>query len=153
MSNKTTNHTSCQTPVSGSALIAEFMGCEKYRYGDKIYVMNYMKDKPFYIPSLMQYDQSWDWFMPVYKKIRDIVSDRLKCDKNTITTLDLLGLDVQISVAERNLKKAFDCAVKFVVCYNACQADLQLEYGRNKIKNGRLLAACKTFFVRWQKYF
>jgi hypothetical protein len=123
MSNEEQNPASCQTAVSGSALIAEFMGCQKSDYVDSIYVMNYMDNKPHYIPSLMLYDKSWDWFMPVYRKIRDIINDRSKYDKNTITTLDLLELDVQISVSEVNLKKAFDYSVKFVAYWNACQAD------------------------------
>lgn len=123
MSNEAFNPASCQTAVSGSALIAEFMGCQKSEYVDSIYVMNYMENKPHYIPSLMQYHKSWDWFMPVYRKIRDIINDRSMYDKNTITTLDLLELDVQISVSEVSLEKAFNYAVKFVAYWNACQAD------------------------------
>jgi len=55
--------------ASRSALIAEFMGCQKSDYMDSIYVMNYMEHKPHYTASLMRFDKSWDWLMPVVDKI------------------------------------------------------------------------------------
>ena len=123
MSNEVQNPASCQTAVSGSALIAEFMADKKEL---PHYLFCFLKSEyktGWYEVERMQFHTSWDWFMPVYRKIRDIINDRSKYDKNTITTLDLLELDVQISVTEVNLKKAFDYAVKFVAYWNACQAD------------------------------
>ena len=92
MSNEAHNPASCQTAVSSSALIAEFMGCQKSDYVDSIYVMNYMDYKPHYIPSLMLYDKSWDWIMPVVKKIQQLKIDDFSKKKPVMSAL----MDVDI---------------------------------------------------------
>jgi hypothetical protein len=92
-----------QTAVNGSALIAEFMGCQKSDYVDSIYVMNYMKDKPHYIPSLMEYNNSWDWLMPVVKKIQQLKIDDFSKKKPIMNAL----MDLEI-------KSLYDAVIVFL---------------------------------------
>lgn len=126
--------------VSGSALIADFMGIKEIKssydsYGHKA---------PFWYAAYLGYRtpafsvqgksiehllsenkflHSWDWLLPVYRKIRDIINDRAKLDKHTRTQGDLFELDAQMAICEVNIQKAFDSIVEFIKWWNASQAD------------------------------
>lgn len=141
MSNEVTNPASCQTAVSGSALIiAEFMeikevesSYDNYGRSEPIWYAGYLgyrtpifsvKGKSVeHLIKESKFLHSWDWLMPVYRKIRDIINDRSKYDKNTITTLDLLELDVQTAVCEVDFDKALNSIIRFISYWNVCQAD------------------------------
>lgn len=61
-----------------NALIAEFMGCRKGRNLGSITVYSGIKVTPIGSPQTkaiiaLQYDESWDWLMPVVEKINDLV--------------------------------------------------------------------------------
>lgn len=114
--------------VSGSALIANFMypNAKKEYESGEIEIEDGIYKKATLIFGnfdLMKYNSSWDWLMPVYRKIRDIINDRSKYDKHTRTNYDLLELDVQMAICEVNIEKAFNSTVKFIECWNASQAD------------------------------
>ena len=116
--------------VSGSALIAEFLGSKFINDAPEDYPNGYYyqpegieEDCPTGEPDEWCFNSSWDWLMPVYRKIRDIINERSKYDKHTRTNYDLLELDVQMAICEVNIEKAFDSTVKFIECWNASQAD------------------------------
>lgn len=140
MSKETQNPPSCQTAVSGSALIAEFMEIKEVEsyydnYGrpEQIWYAGYLGYRtPIFnvkgksVEHLIKENKflhSWDWLMPVYSKIRDIINNRSKYDKDTITTLDLLKLDVQTAICEVDFDKAFNSIIKFISYWNVCQAE------------------------------
>lgn len=80
--------------ISGSALIANFMypnAKNEYANGEIE-----IEDGIYKKATLMKYHSSWDWLMPVYRKIRDIINERSKYDKHTRTNYDLLELDIQM---------------------------------------------------------
>lgn len=116
--------------VSGSALIAEFLGSKFINDAPEDYPNGY-----YYQPEGVEYDcptgepddwcfnSSWDWLMPAYRKIRNIINERSKYDKHTRTNYDLLEFDVQMAICEVNIEKAFDSTVKFIECWNASLAD------------------------------
>lgn len=116
--------------VSGSALIGEFLGSkfindalEDYPNGYYYQPEGIEDDCPTGEPDEWCFNSSWDWLMPVYRKIRNIINERSKYDKHTRTNYDLLELDVQMAICEVNIEKAFDSTVKFIECWNASKAD------------------------------
>jgi len=116
--------------VSGSASIAEFLGSKFINDAPEDYPNGYYyqpegieEDCPTGDPDEWRFNSSWDWLMPVYRKIRDIINERSKYDKHTRTNYDLLELDVQMAICEVNIEKAFYSIVKFIECWNASQAD------------------------------
>ena len=114
--------------VSGSALIANFMypNAKKEYESGEIEIEDGIYKKATLIFGnfdLMKYNSSWDWLMPVYRKIRDIINDRSKYEKHIRTNYDILELDVQMTICEVNIEKAFNSTVKFIECWNAAQAD------------------------------
>jgi hypothetical protein len=111
-----TNHSLRITHVSGSALIAKFMK----NTGRNALVKEFQKMQG--LPE-KDYYNSWDWLMPVYRKIRDIINERSKYDKHTRTSYDLLELDAQMAICEVDIEKAFISIVKFIECWNASKAD------------------------------
>lgn len=126
--------------VSGSALIADFMGVkekestfESYGKQEPFWYSGYLgyRTPAFSVPNKSlehllnenKFLHSWDWLMPVYRKIRDIINDRSKLDKHTRTKGDLLELDAQMAICAVDIQKAFDSIVNFIKWWNASQAD------------------------------
>jgi hypothetical protein len=116
--------------VSGSVLIAEFLGSKFINDAPEDFPNGYYYqpedleiEVPTGEPDEWCFNSSWDWLMPVYRKIRDIINERSKYDKHTRANYDLLELDVQMAVCEVDIEKAFDSTVKFIECWNASQAD------------------------------
>ena len=126
--------------VSGSAIIADFMGVKE----KELTFESYGKPTPFWYSGYLGYRtpaysvpgksldhllnenkflHSWDWLLPVYRKIRDIINDRAKLDKHTRTKGDLLELDAQMAICEVDIQKAFDSIVAFIKWYNTSLAD------------------------------
>jgi hypothetical protein len=65
-----------------------------------------------------EWDSSWDWLMPVYKKIRDYLESIERPSKNHCCKGDLLEVDIQCAVASIEIKKAFEAIVKFIKWHN-----------------------------------
>ena len=126
--------------VSGSAIIADFMGVKE----KELTFESYGKPTPFWYSGYLGYRtpaysvpgksfdhllnenkflHSWDWLLPVYRKIRDIINDRAKLDNHTRTKGDLFELDAQMAICEVNIQKAFDSIVAFIKWYNTSLAD------------------------------
>jgi len=126
--------------VSGSDIIADFMGVKEKESTFE----SYGKPKPFWYSVYLAYRtpafstpgkslehllnenkflHSWDWLLPVYRKIRDIINDRAKLDKHTRTKGDLLELDAQMAICAVDIQKAFESIVAFIKWYNASLAD------------------------------
>ena len=125
---------------SGSALIAHFMGVkekestfESYGKPAIFWYSDYIgyRTPAFSIPGKSiehllnenKFLHSWDWLLPVYRKIRDIINNRAKLDKHTRTKGDLLELDVRMSIYVVDIQKAFDSIVEFIKWYNDSLAD------------------------------
>jgi len=137
------------THVSGSALIAKFMGyrvekvIRKHTFDSNKNVTDYkayhneqlIMSTPEtlcndvethcwdFIIRTVKYHKSWDYLMPVYRKIRDILNERSKYDKHTRTEYNLLELDAQMAICEVNIEKAFISIVKFIEFWNVSKAD------------------------------
>src|SRR6056297_3758006 len=48
--------------------------------------------------KILKYHKSWDWLMPVYRKIKDILNSYSKDDKHTRTNFDLLEVDINMAI-------------------------------------------------------
>lgn len=104
-------------------LIANFMGWVDSPFENtpnKLYSKDLKNAKHI---SLFKYSESWDELMPVYRKIRDIINERAKYDKHTITKADLLELDVQMAICAVDISKAFKATSEFAKWWKASFAD------------------------------
>jgi len=125
---------------SGSALIADFMGVkekeltiESYGKPTSVWYSGYLgyRTPAFSIPGKSldhllnknKFLHSWDWLLPVYRKIRDIINGRANLDKHTRTKGDLLELDAQMAICGVDIQKAFDSIVAFIKWYNTSLDD------------------------------
>lgn len=116
--------------IIGSAKIAEFLGSKYINdapddYPDGYYYQPEDLDDecPTGDPNEWCFSISWDWLIPVYRKILDIINDRSKYDKDMISTYERLKLDIQMSICNVDIEKAFDSIVKFINCWNSNQND------------------------------
>jgi hypothetical protein len=128
------------TYVDSSALIARFMGYNitKSKRVDtdivdyKLYkndelmltVPETFCDDPYGycltdLVNQVHYKTSWDWLMPVYRKITDIFKS--EHDKDTRENYNLFA-DIQMAILEVDFKKTYDSIIKFIEYYNASQA-------------------------------
>lgn len=121
--------------VSGSTLIADFIGVKETEgfydsYGREQH--NYYTANEFYRTSSYgcpnvskidfinkaKYHCSWDWLLPAYRKVRDIINDRTKLNKHTRTQGYLYELNARMAICEVNIQKAFDSIVEFIEWWN-----------------------------------
>ena len=104
-------------------LIANFMGWVDSPFDNtpnKLYSKDLKNGRHI---SVFKYSESWDELMPVYRKIRDIINERAKYDKHTITKADLLELDVQMAICAVDIDKTFKATAEFAKWWKATLAD------------------------------
>lgn len=63
--------------IEGNKRIAKFMG---HSQDDHLYGM--VIDDKYYTYTLMKYHSSWDWLMPIWKKIVDIGDSLMSQERN-----------------------------------------------------------------------
>lgn len=95
--------------VERNRAIFDFMGCKHSEHEDiDKYEMQYLK-----------YHSSWDWLMPVGKKIYDLLAGELKKrPPHTASEGDLIEVDIHCAIREYNIVKAHEHIYRFVCWYN-----------------------------------
>lgn len=96
-------------------LIAEFMELTVHPNG--------MCDDPtkgVASPSFgIKYCESWDWLMPVGKKIFDWLQEEIKTrPPHTASRGDLIECDISCAIREYDIEKAYEQVVRFIEWYN-----------------------------------
>lgn len=98
--------------VENNRLIAEFLGYKSYLYKNlpnKVHIQNDTIEHSLYLPDAI-YHLSWDWLMPVVKKINDMFFDGGKGEELQSEICDWL-----ISV---NIVKTHSAVVAFINWFN-----------------------------------
>ena len=68
----------------------------------------------------MKYHTSWDWLMPVGKKIRDLLSDMLaKRPPHTACRGDVIEVDITCALHEYDITKVHENIYVFIQWYNS----------------------------------
>jgi hypothetical protein len=94
--------------------IADFMGY--YHQASKFYPKSGERGKWF---KDAKYHSSWDWLMPVGKKIYDLLADMMKQrPQHTACHGDVLEVDIHCYIREYNLPKAHQAVYQFIQWYN-----------------------------------
>lgn len=74
----------------------------------------------------LKYHSSWDWLMPVVRKIYDILADMLKKrPPHTACQGDLIEIDIHCAIREVDMLKAHGYVYKFCEWYNKQQSNEQ----------------------------
>ena len=94
--------------MKDNKLIAEFMELEASpKYNPKEYYIKEYNSGEWYLPEEMQYHTSWDWLMPVLKKINSEISPNTR------------GLwRMIINPTEYDIENVYSQAVYFINEYN-----------------------------------
>ena len=119
-------------------MIAEFLGCYKYPensfdnvwsyeiYGHIDFVDDGEYEKHFYLPAEMKFHDSWEWLMPVLKKIRGIedgmLVERIDFMPNDGIAIHIIGAASIIVDADGSVDgdkvATYEAAVQFIEWYN-----------------------------------
>ena len=93
--------------MEDNKLIAEFMGLKKYGYKDE----NYLVLNNHLSPEQMPYHTSWDWLMPVAKKIvREIELDIEYEDEYRENLMDVIPF--------AKIEDVYEAVVEFIKNHN-----------------------------------
>lgn len=73
----------------------------------------------FYTHSQLLYHSSWDWLMPVVRKIYDILAEMLKKrPPHTACHGDMIEVDIHCAIREVDILKTHDFVHQFIQWYN-----------------------------------
>lgn len=105
--------------------IVEFMQVEKdhhsYLTGGRFRTV-YLFDGYWLPLRKLKYHTSWDWLMPVGKKIRDLLNDlQKKRPPHTACHGDLIEVDIRCAVGEYDIVNAHKHMFTFITWYNEYQ--------------------------------
>lgn len=84
------------------------------------YIVN-IQDKAFHEVDKIKYHESWDWFMPAFKKFFDYLQKQYNkpdYNKHSATKGDLIEVDIHCAVREFDLAKAHWHLVEAIKWYN-----------------------------------
>jgi|SRR5690606_15479449 len=114
--------------LEGNKLIAEFMGI---LYGlrkngiveqnSKVRIHQYQdfeETEGLHVNHL-KFHSSWDWLMPVYRKIKDYLDRIERPSKNHCCYGDSLEVDIHCAVTEIHIEGAHKSIVEFIKWYNS----------------------------------
>lgn len=127
--------------IASNKLIAEFMGAVTHKTAPGIILPYIKSDEVWYgnntIPneqresafkiSELKYHSSWDWLMPVVKKIGKMYEDLVKNAYETKTPISYEIHSTYADVICRNVTievgYLFEIVVEFIKWYNLCQRE------------------------------
>lgn len=68
-----------------------------------------------------KYHESWDWLMPVYRKIKDCLNKIDRPSNNHVCFGDGIEVDIHCAIQEVDILKAHNHIVEFIDWYNSQQ--------------------------------
>ena len=102
--------------IEYNKLIAEFMKHYTYDKLNKLYVSLRMNKND---ENELKYHSSWDWLIPVCKKICDIATNQANRPTiNHVSKLDWIETEISIEMREYNIERVFLKTVEFIELYN-----------------------------------
>jgi len=101
-----------QEIINGNKLIAEFMQVEVVLNSDNITVYWYYNPEKGYLVHMLKYHSSWDWLMPVVKKIQQLEIKQFDKKKPIMNAL----MDVDI-------ESLYNSALWFILWYNKSEIE------------------------------
>lgn len=111
--------------IEGNHLIAFFMGAkehDEFSGHPLLDLGEFIKTTPFQEPGVwilgdgqVKYHSSWDWIMPVIKKIAIIVSDKLA---DNYSDAKSRWTPIANELQNCNIENVWFCVVKFIEWYN-----------------------------------
>lgn len=110
--------------MENNGLIAKFMGQKKNKNGKydipkHPYEYHWMGNSYDYFPENMRYDQSWDWLMPVVKKIKDIAEEFEYDTFNYSAFESIFDIDMTCSdFMNNNIEGIYERCTEFIEWYN-----------------------------------
>jgi len=117
------------TIQESNKLIAEFDGLKFVNDDPESYPNGYMfsKDTGALTFEDLQYNESWDWLMPVIEKIENLknkegayaFSVRIGRDYCVIAYNDFTGYEIAVKSAHNNkIQSVYECIVEFIKWHN-----------------------------------
>lgn len=112
--------------VEGNKLIAAFMGSkgivQKQKglgHGQKMY-KGVVPNSPQLSTNVLEYHTSWEWIIPVIKKIKDYLQNMPeRPSKNHCCQGDWLEVDIQCALWELDIEKTWKAVIAFIKWYNS----------------------------------
>lgn len=114
--------------IESNRLIAEFMGAEIKDIGDGQDGYHFPNPVPteFNVSGwrnktatkYLYYHTSWDWLMPVYRKIKNYLNEIDRPSNNHVCFGDSLEVDIHCAVTSIEIEKSFRAIVEFIKWYN-----------------------------------
>lgn len=108
-------------------VIARFMGGTRIQHPEQKFFsedhFGYVCHKGhWWNEKKLQYHTSWDWLMPVGKKIRDLLSDmQKKRPPHTACHGDVIEVDIHCAVSSYNIVNTHKHMYTFITWYNEYQ--------------------------------
>ena len=110
--------------MESNKLIAEFMGVKPTMYSPDTYgyadspFFSVMEDNPEKVMEAIakyaKYHTSWDWLIPVIKKIREIINVDMTIDEY----YDAVGMAQRLNPYNYTIESIYDGVVEFIKLYN-----------------------------------
>jgi hypothetical protein len=104
------------TKLESNILIAEFMGAYKGKKESIAYDLDckFPDGSDRKVPELFKYHISWDWLMPVVKKIREMANVELSIDEYD----EIKEIVWRINPFDYDLEQVYRAVVQFIQWYN-----------------------------------
>lgn len=115
--------------IEGNKLIAVFDGwCienrDEFNRPSKLMYARKNASYTVILVDELKYHASWDWLMPVIRKIKDYLNNMPnRPTKNHCCQGDLIEVDIQCHLWELNIEKTWQHAVEFIKWYNSVRDD------------------------------
>jgi len=108
-----------QTVIEGNRLIAEFMEIEKC--SDPKHADNpcYFINDTYRVAAYLEYHTSWDWLMPVYKKIITVWNEHYCAKRNDVSKAATMAFRlIQNKICHSDIDEAVIAVFDFIKLHN-----------------------------------
>ena len=101
--------------INGNKMIADFMGIvrSKSQFADRTFGYMNVKNAGNYHESELEYNTSWDWLIPVVKKIKTTVMNKA----SEVTSAKLHG-NINIQLMSVEIENVYKSVIDFIQSFN-----------------------------------
>jgi hypothetical protein len=113
--------------IEGNKLIAEFMfyktyyslhGGKEVKYYNIRHIPLNEDGEDWHNEHYLEFHSSWDWQLPVYKKMRTILQEFHKNNKHTVRKGDLIEVEYTLALMNIDIDECFKHLVQLIEWYN-----------------------------------